>query len=220
MCNPGISGPIPTLFPQPPAKGRRRRGRAGRRTRALAPGHLHQRGGDTTAPPPVTFLTPNGALGHGDIFITPTGDTSTYANGPEILSPTGQVVWFHTIPAGETAADFRTQTYDGQPVLTWWQGTGLGGLSSGTDYIYNDHYQQIATVNAGQRTVGRWPRVPHHSVEHRADPLLHHCHRRPHFHRRSCRPDGHQRRGARDRHQDRQSALPVEQRGPRSLQSE
>ncbi len=34
-------------------------------------------------------------------------------------------------------------------MLTWWQGTGLGGLSSGTDYIYNDHYQQIATVNAG-----------------------------------------------------------------------
>ncbi len=48
------------------------------------------------------------------------------------------------MPAGEEAADFRTQTYDGQPVLTWWQGTGLGGLSTGTDYIYNDHYQQIA----------------------------------------------------------------------------
>ena len=53
------------------------------------------------------------------------------------------------MPAGLTASDFRTQTYDGQPVLTWWEGTGLGGLSSGTDYIYNDHYQQIATVNAG-----------------------------------------------------------------------
>ena len=50
---------------------------------------------------------------------------------------------------GQTASDFRTQTYDGQPVLTWWQGTGLGGLASGTDYIYNDRYQQIATVNAG-----------------------------------------------------------------------
>jgi hypothetical protein len=34
-------------------------------------------------------------------------------------------------------------------VLTWWQGTGLGGLSSGTDYIYNARYQQIATVRAG-----------------------------------------------------------------------
>ncbi|HWJ49761.1 MAG TPA: arylsulfotransferase family protein, partial [Solirubrobacteraceae bacterium] len=26
---------------------------------------------------------------------------------------------------------------------------GLGGLAKGTDYIYNSHYQQIATVNAG-----------------------------------------------------------------------
>jgi hypothetical protein len=102
-----------------------------------------------TTPPQLTFLTPNGPQGRGDIFIAPTGDTSTYANGPEILSPTDKVIWFHAIPQGLTAADFRTQTYRGQPVLTFWQGTGFGGLSSGTDYIYNDRYQQIASVNAG-----------------------------------------------------------------------
>ena len=34
-------------------------------------------------------------------------------------------------------------------MLTWWQGTEAGGVGNGTDYIYNDHYQQIATVNAG-----------------------------------------------------------------------
>ena len=47
------------------------------------------------------------------------------------------------------ASDFRAQRYRGRPVLTWWQGTGLGGLARGTDYISNDHYQPIATVNAG-----------------------------------------------------------------------
>ncbi len=102
-----------------------------------------------TAPPPVSILTANGPLDQGDIFITPTGDTSTYANGPEILDRQGNVVWFHAIPQGQTASDFRTQTYLGRPVLTWWQGTGLGGLSSGTDYIYNDQFQPIAEVNAG-----------------------------------------------------------------------
>ena len=102
-----------------------------------------------TAPPPVTILTSARHIGRGDIFITPTGGTSAYANGPEILDSHGKVVWFHAIPQGQTAADFRAQTYRGQRVLTWWQGTGLGGLSSGTDYIYNDRYQQIATVNAG-----------------------------------------------------------------------
>ncbi len=102
-----------------------------------------------TSPPPVTVLTAGGGASQGDIFITPTGDTSTYANGPEILDSHGNVIWFQAAPQGQTAADFRTQTYHGQPVLTWWQGTGLGGLASGTDYIYNDHFQQIATVNAG-----------------------------------------------------------------------
>ena len=102
-----------------------------------------------TAPPPVTVLTGTASPADGDIFISPFGDQTSYANGPEILSPAGQVLWFHAVPAGEEASDFRPQIYDGKPVLTWWQGTGLGGLASGTDYIYNDHYQQIATVNAG-----------------------------------------------------------------------
>jgi Arylsulfotransferase (ASST) len=97
----------------------------------------------------VSILTSQGNLGRGDIFITPTGDATTYAQGSEILDQRGGVVWFHQAGAGLTAADFRTQTYHGKHVLTWWEGTGLGGLASGTDYIYNDRYQQIAAVNAG-----------------------------------------------------------------------
>jgi hypothetical protein len=102
-----------------------------------------------TAPPPVSILSSSGSLGRGDFFITPTGDANTYANGPEILDRHGNVVWFHAIPQGQTASDFRTQTYLGRRVLTWWQGTGLGGLAKGTDYIYDDQYRPIATVQAG-----------------------------------------------------------------------
>jgi hypothetical protein len=102
-----------------------------------------------TAPPPITLLSSAGHSVRSDLFITPTGDTAQYANGPEILDRQGNVVWFHPIPAGQTASDFRVQRYHGRPVLTWWQGTGLGGLASGTDYIYNDRYQPIATVSAG-----------------------------------------------------------------------
>jgi hypothetical protein len=97
----------------------------------------------------VTILTSSPLVGHGYFFISPYSDQSTYANGPEILDPSGHVVWFHAVPQGHEASDFRVQRYHGDPVLTWWQGTGLGGLSSGTDYIYNDKFQQIATVNAG-----------------------------------------------------------------------
>jgi Arylsulfotransferase (ASST) len=101
-----------------------------------------------TAPPPVTILT-HGKVGQGDFFISPFGDQSTYANGPEILDQQGNVVFFQPVPAGQEASDFRTQTYHGQPVLTWWQGTGLGGVANGADYIYDSHYQPLATVKAG-----------------------------------------------------------------------
>jgi len=104
----------------------------------------------TLAPPPVKILTDTAGNKGGDIFISPFGDPATYANGAEILSPNGKkVVWFHPAPAGQEDADFRPQTYDGKPVLTFWQGTGLGGLSTGADYIYNSHYKLIATVKAG-----------------------------------------------------------------------
>lgn len=102
-----------------------------------------------SAPPPVSVLTSGADNANGAIFVSPFGDTSEYANGPEIISNTGRTIWFHPVPAGQEAADFRTQTYRGRPVLTWWQGTGLGGLSSGTDYIYDQHYRQIAEVHAG-----------------------------------------------------------------------
>jgi hypothetical protein len=103
-----------------------------------------------TAPPPLTVLTSSPFVGQGgDFFISPYGDQSTYANGPEIVNSQGNVLWFKAVPTGDEASDFRVQTYQGQPVLTYWQGTGLGGLASGTDYILNDHFQQIATVNAG-----------------------------------------------------------------------
>jgi hypothetical protein len=101
-----------------------------------------------TAPPPVTILT-HGKVGQGDFFISPFGDQSTYANGPEILDQQGNVVFFQPVPAGQEASDFRTQTYHGQSVLTWWQGTGLGGVANGADYIYDSHYQPLATVKAG-----------------------------------------------------------------------
>ena len=71
-------------------------------------------------------------------------------SGPEIISNTGKVIWFHPLRAHELAADFRTQTYQGKPMLTWWQGPpNLGAVAGGTDYIYNDRYQQIAEVKGG-----------------------------------------------------------------------
>ena len=97
--------------------------------------------------PAVSVLKQGANNANGDIFITPSGGT---ASGPEIISNTGKVIWFHPLPPHELASDFRTQTYLGKPVLTWWQGPpNLGAVSGGTDYIYNDRYRRIAEVKGG-----------------------------------------------------------------------
>jgi len=69
-----------------------------------------------SAPPPLSVLTSDTSDDNGDIFMAPAG--GSYPAGPEIVTTTGKVVWFHRLPAGEVATDFRTQTYLGQPVLT------------------------------------------------------------------------------------------------------
>jgi outer membrane protein assembly factor BamB len=96
----------------------------------------------STQAPPVTVLTKGADNGNGDIFLAPSG--GQYGAGPEIVSITGKVLWFHRLPAGAFATDFRTQTYLGKPVLTWFQSTSTGGGGEGV--VYNARFQQIATV--------------------------------------------------------------------------
>ena len=86
-------------------------------------------------------------------------------------SPTsGQVIWFHALPAGETATDFRTQTYQGRPVLTWFQGRRPGRNRL--------HLQRPLPADrrseSRQRLLHGLSRVPHHALEHGADPRRHH----------------------------------------------
>src|SRR5690349_17300937 len=96
--------------------------------------------------PTLKVLASAPASRNGDIFLTPHG--GGYQSGPEIISPTGKVIWFHPLPAGEMAADFRTQTYRGRPVLTWCQFGGHGSALNWTDYIYSDSYHRIGAVRA------------------------------------------------------------------------
>jgi hypothetical protein len=94
----------------------------------------------------VTKL-PTKAASPGAIFVAP--QAGPVQRGPEILGPYGGLVWFKTVPNGESATDFRAQTYRGRPVLTWWQGTINGGVGTGQDEIYSSSYRRVATVRAG-----------------------------------------------------------------------
>jgi hypothetical protein len=95
--------------------------------------------------PPV--ITKSGRVhdpGQGDIFADVQNSTQT---GPLILSPSGGLLWFEPL-THSAAFNVEVQKYQGQSVLTYWQGyvTGAGGI--GNDYILNHHYQRIATVKA------------------------------------------------------------------------
>ena len=105
-------------------------------------------------------------------------------------------------------------------MLTFWEGTGFGGLSQGTDYIYNDHYQQIATVKAGnglsadghEFLITPWNTALIVAYQESTANLT--------SIGGPCQPDRDQRRGAGDQHPHRQGAVPVEQRRARALQPE
>jgi Arylsulfotransferase (ASST) len=83
----------------------------------------------------------------GDIFLTPAGGGAQA--GPMIVSPSGQLVWFSPEPPGIQAEDLRVQQYQGQTVLTYWQGRIVLGHGAGSGVIDNTAYQPIAHVAAG-----------------------------------------------------------------------
>jgi hypothetical protein len=100
-------------------------------------------------PPSVFVDADSPQAAPGDVFLTPTHGYGQ--SGAMIVNGHGSLVWFQPAPSGDIAADLQVQSYEGQPVLSWWQGQVLGslGIGVGTDEIYSSAYTPIATVSAG-----------------------------------------------------------------------
>jgi hypothetical protein len=115
---------------------------------AGADGVQHFRSLPSLEPASVSVITDHAPASDGDIFIAP--QFGPLQDGPMILNPQGQLVWFDPYPVSSNTliTNFRVQQLAGQPVLTWWQGNMNNGHGRGVDEIYNDRYQQIATVRA------------------------------------------------------------------------
>ncbi len=69
-------------------------------------------------------------------------------SGPLILGGNLQPIWFKPVPQNVVASNLLAQTYEGKPVLSWWQGdvTATGQINSGEDVVVNQHYQKVATL--------------------------------------------------------------------------
>jgi hypothetical protein len=100
-------------------------------------------------PASITVTQDAAPISDGDIFVAP--QFGPLQDGPMILDPDGQLVWFDPFPVGDEqiVTDFREQNLGGQPVLTWWQGTMNEGSGLGHGMILDGNYRQIATVYAG-----------------------------------------------------------------------
>ncbi len=99
-------------------------------------------------PPTVTVHQAAGGSAPGYVFASPALGPAQY--GPMIFDNFGNLVWFRSLPSGEDAADFRTQSYKGHTDLTWWQGrTLMLGYGLGEDIVADSHYKTVAVVKAG-----------------------------------------------------------------------
>ncbi len=97
--------------------------------------------------PPVTA-----ALAPGYVMVANFYDISappmSGQGGPLILDNRLQPVWSQPVPKDVVASNLEEQTYQGHPVLTWWQGvvSSTGETESGQDVVVNQHYQRVASL--------------------------------------------------------------------------
>jgi Arylsulfotransferase (ASST) len=73
----------------------------------------------------------------------PQGATS----GLMILDTSGELVWFRPLPGPDQVPfNFRVQTYQGKPTLTWFQGAVIDAHGHGFYVLADNTYQQIGQV--------------------------------------------------------------------------
>ncbi len=100
------------------------------------------------SPPRVTVGTSAPGQAPGYIFAAPYAGVGQY--GPMIFDNAGNLVWFQPLHGGTEAANLRVQSYEGKPVLTWWQGyIPSQGFGQGEEVIADSSYKQIMRFRAG-----------------------------------------------------------------------
>jgi hypothetical protein len=110
---------------------------------ALTIAHYGRTSSASASDPPYFILAPAGYP-----------RTGPGVPGLMILDRGGSIVWYAPntgFPAskGEGRTDLKVQSYQGKPVLTWWEGQVSLGHGEGKAVIADTHYRTIATINAG-----------------------------------------------------------------------
>jgi hypothetical protein len=101
----------------------------------------------TLQPPTVRVTTSSPAASSGDIFLTADGGRGQ--NGAMIIDGAGRLIWFAPAAKGNAVTNLQVSSYEGKPVLTYWQGHIDLGVGFGSDVILGSDYRPVASVQAG-----------------------------------------------------------------------
>ena len=104
--------------------------------------------------PPIVRadVTQPGQLAKGYIFIgnfyNPSDPPLVGQSGPLILDQRLSPVWFKPVPEDDLATNLSLQTYEGRPVLAWWQGQDItDNVPASQEYVVVDqHYRPVAVL--------------------------------------------------------------------------
>jgi hypothetical protein len=91
----------------------------------------------------VSSTTPTPGL----VFLAP--KRAGAQAGPLIVDDRGETVWSAPQTGTDVAADLRVQTYDGEPVLTWWEGQSTEGRGVGELVIVDGNYREVVRLETG-----------------------------------------------------------------------
>lgn len=71
-----------------------------------------------------------------------------------IFDSSGKLVWFKPLPYDVEATNLQVQSYEGKPVLSWWQGyIPRQGFGEGEEIVVDSSYRKVMHVRAGN---GYW----------------------------------------------------------------
>ena len=98
------------------------------------------------ATPLLDVTTREAGLASGLLFLTPSNGAGE--DGPTIIDDSGELVWMRPDRSGN-ATNFRAATWQGKPVLTWWEGANNLGIGAGEHVIADLSYREIARIAGG-----------------------------------------------------------------------
>ena len=100
------------------------------------------------SPPAVEVTTRAHDTASGYVFVAPKKGPGQ--DGPMIVDGRGDLVWFRPVQSkGARATDFKVQRYQGEPVLTWWEGKVVQAHGVGEYVIFDSFYRELTRLRAG-----------------------------------------------------------------------